>query len=293
MKASEIIASLPKWANATSDEIVVSPAWTMPCRLGETSCVMRLDAPRPVDTIDVAISLEDEVHVLSLVDSAYFSDLHRLWSSRADVPEQILLALVEKECSPLLQLVENATRRQLKIVGLAKEVPLDRLCARVTSAEGEDILSFSLTATPSVVRTFGRLNFIDASDSSVRDTAVSSVTELAAFVLSAADLASLAVGDVLLLPEVGTVAPRLIVDGRFVVDGNGVAPFKDDGMLLVLDAESREITLGEVLDHAKSPSAPSAPTPTALRLVSSGRTVAFGRLDRLAAQNAFVVESLG
>lgn len=293
MKASEIIASLPKWANATSEEIVVSPSWMMPCRLGDAPCVMRLDAPRPVDTIDVAVSLEDEAVVLSLVDSPSFSDLHRLWPSRAEVPEQILLALVEKECSPLLQLVENATRRQLKIVGLAKESPADRLCARVISQEGQDVLSFAITATPSIVRTFGRLNFIDSSDSSVRDTPVSSVTELAAFVLPAADIASLTVGDVLLLPEVGTVAPRLIVDGRFVVDGNGVAIFKDDGMLLVMDAEPREITLGEVLDHAKSPSSPTAPTPTALKLVSSGRTIAFGRLDRLASQPAFVVESLG
>ena len=293
MKPSEIIGSMPKWASATSDELVVSPAWAMPCRLGDRSCVMRLDAMRPADTIDVAITLEDEAHVLSLVDTPMFEDLHRLWSTRSDVPEPILLALIERECAPLLQLVENAARRQLKIVGLASDVPEDRLCARLCDANGMDMLSFAITATPSLVRMLGRINFIDASHPAVRETPVSSVTEIAAFVLSAADLASLAVGDALLLPEVGSVAPRLIIDGRFVVDGHGVDRFKDDGMLLVVDATTREIDLGTVLDHARAPSSPDAPQPSELRLLSSGRTLATGRLDSIAGQSAFIVESIG
>ena len=293
MKPSEIIGSMPKWANATSDEIVVSPAWAMPCRFGDTSCVLRLDAIRPSDTLDLSITLEDEAYVLSIVDTPMFEELHHLWPTRAEVPEPIILALIERECAPLLQLIENAVRRQLKIVGFASEAPNDRLCARLCDANGEEMLSFAITASSSLVRALGRLNFIDANHPSVRETPVSSVTELASFVLSAADIADMAVGDALLLPEIGSVAPRLIVDGRFVVDGNGVERIKDDGMLLVVDAESREMTLGEVLDHARSPSAPSAPDPSALRLVSGGRTLATGRLDRLAGQNAFFVESIG
>ena len=132
MKASEILGTLPKWANATADDIVKSPAWAMPCRLGETACTMRLDANHPADALDVAIMLEDERHVLSLVDSPRFESLHALWATRAEVPEQILLALVERECGPLLQLLENAARRQLKVVGIAsdEEAGGERLCAR-------------------------------------------------------------------------------------------------------------------------------------------------------------------
>lgn len=293
MKPSEIIGSMPKWVNATSDEIVVSPAWAMPCRLGETSCVLRLDAIRPADTLDLSIMLEDEAHVLSIVDTPMFEELHGLWSTRAEVPEPIILALIERECAPLLQLIENAVRRQLKIVGLASKAPADRLCARLCDANGDEMLSFALTATASLVRTLGRLNFIDADHPSVRETPVTYVTEIAAFALSAAEIADISIGDALLLPEVGSVAPRLIVDGRFVIDGNGVDRYKDDGMLLVVDANTREMTLGEVLDHAKAPSAPAAPNPSALRLVSGGRTLATGRLDRLAGQNAFIVESIG
>lgn len=293
MKASEILGALPQWANATSEEIVVSPAWAMPCRLGEMQCEMRLDALRPVDTLDIAIKLEDEQFVLSLVDTPRFAELHHIWASRAEVPAPILLALIEKECSPLLQLIENVSRRQLKIVGLAnaESVPEDRFCARLCTDEG-DLLSFALTALPSLVRTFGKLTCIDAAHPSVRETTLPAVSEIAAFVLPASDRASLAVGDALLLPEVGTVAPRLIVDGRFIVDENGVSVYKDDGMMLVLDAERRTITLGEVLDYAKNPSAPNVPAPRSLRLTASGCTIATGRLDKIADQTAFVVESL-
>ena len=293
MKPNEILGALPKWANATSDEIVVSPAWTMPCRLGEMQCILLLDAPRPADTLDVEIKFEDESHVLSLVDTPRFEELHRLWPTRADVPAPILLALVEKEVSPLLQLLENVSRRQLKIVGLVAEdaVPADRLCARLRAEEG-DILSFAITATSSLVRTFGRLTFINSDHPSVRDETLAAVTELAAFALPAADRAALSVGDALLLPEVGAVAPRLIVDGRFVVDENGVSLYKDDGMMIVLDAEQHSVTLGEVLDYANSPSAPKVPASHSLRLEDAGRTIAFGRLDNLAGQKAFIVESL-
>ena len=291
MKASEILGALPQWANATSEEIAASPAWVMPCRLGETQCELRLDAQHPADTLDVAIKLEDEDYVLSLVDTPRFEDLHRLWPSRTEVPAPILLALIEKECSELLQLIENVSRRQLKIAGLADEVPADRLYARLCTPDG-DILSFAITSSSSLVRIFGKMIFIDPSHPSVRDVQLPAVVELAAFALPAADRAAIAVGDALLLPEIGAVAPRLIVDNRFIVDENGVAPCKDDGLLLVLDAEPRTITLGEVLDHAKSPSAPETPQPHALRLESSGRTIAQGRLDRIADQSAFFVEAI-
>lgn len=293
MKPIEILGALPHWANATSETIVVSPAWTMPCRFGDTQCVMRLDALRPADTLDVSIKLEDEDFVLSITDTPCFEDLHRLWATRAEVPEPVLLALIEKECSPLLQLVENVSRRQLKVVGLVDSgsVPEDRFCARLCAEEG-DLLSFAITAMPSLVRTLGKISFIDVAHPSVRDMELSAICELAAFALSAADLASIAVGDALLLPEVGTVAPRLIVDGRFIVDENGVAPYKDDGMILVLDAEPHPITLGEVLDRARNPVAPKAVAPRNLRLEASGRAIAFGRLDTLANQKAFVVEAL-
>lgn len=293
MKPGEILGLLPKWRNASPDELIASPAWAMPCRLGDAVCTMRLDAIRPADTLDVAITLEDEPHVLSFVDTPRFEDLHRIWSSRADVPEPILLALVEKECGQLLQLIENAVRRQLKIVGLANagEPVGERLCARICSGD-EDLLSFSLTSSPSLVAAFGKLAFIDTTHASVRDVELSAVTECASFTLSAADIASLAVGDALVIPEVETAPRRLIVEGLFLVDENGVTRYADDGRLRVLDAESHAVTLGYLFDQSQSPAAVASGKPAQLRLVASDKDIAHGRLEDIASQPAFIVESL-
>lgn len=287
MKPSEILASMPKWAAATPADIVASPAWAMPCRLGDAACTMRLDAIRASDTLDVAIKLEDEPHVLSLVDTPQFADLHRIWASRSEVPEPILLALVEKECGPLLQLVENAVRRQLKVVGLSPDGPgEDALFAQV---EG---VSFGLSRSNAVVAALGQLRFIDVGHASVRDEEIAAETEFASFTLPAEDRAALSVGDDVLLPEIGSVPPRLVADGRFLVDGNGVSRYSDDGRLRVLDADSRTISLGLLFDQAQTPSEIEAGEPSQLRIVSSGKTVATGHLGKLAGQNVFVVEAV-
>ena len=93
--------------------------------------------------------------------------------------------------------------------------------------------------------------------------------------------------------RIWTVPPRLVVDGRFLVDENGVAPFSDDGRLRVVDAAPRTISLGELFDRAESPVEEADAKPSQLRLVSSGKTLAEGSLDKLAGQSAFVVEAVG
>lgn len=287
MKPLEILSTLPQWADAAPEALLDSPAWAMPCRLGDDASTLRMADVRPCDTLDLSVLLDGERHVLSIADSPRFVNLHTLWASRADVPEPILLALVERECGTLLQLVENAVRHQLKIEGLASDSPN----AQTLFAQVEDV-TFGLTRSSMVETALGQLRFIDSSHQAVRDETLPCETELAAFVLSAADIASLAVGDALLLSEVGTVPPRLVIDGRFVVDENGVAPFKDDGRLRIVDAESRTMTLGELFDRAQSPVAEKSASPAQLKLVSSGRTLATGRLEKLASQPAFIVESL-
>ena len=287
MKPHEILSMLPEWGNAAPESLLDSPAWAMPCRLGEESAFLRKAEVRPCDTLDLSVLLDGDRHLLSIADSLRFADLHALWPSRSEVPGPILLALVEKECGGLLQLVENAVRRQLKIEGLASEGP----SGQTLFAQMEDVV-FGLTRSAAVESAFGNLRFIDVAHETVRGIALPCETELAAFALSAADQSTLAVGDALLLPEVGTVPPRLVVDGRFLVDENGVAPFKDDGRLRVVDAESHSITLGELFDRAQTPEACKSANPAQLRLVASGKMIASGRLGQLASSPALVVEAL-
>ena len=287
MKPLEILSKLTRWANASPKTLLDAPAWAMPCRMGDEVATLRKAEIQPGDTLNLAVLLDGERHLLCVADSQRFADLHALWASRAEVPEQVLLALVEKECGDLLQLVENAVRRQLKIDGLSSDGP----DGQTFFAQVEDVV-FGLTRSPTVEEALGQLRFIDCEHPSVREETLPCETEVASFALSAADVASLAVGDALLLPEVGSVPSRLVVDGRFVVDGNGVAPFKEDGRLRVVDTEMRTLTMGELFDRAQSPSASEPAKPAQLRLVAPGKTLAQGSLGQLASMPAFVVESL-
>ena len=287
MKPFEILSSLPQWSGLRSDAIVDLPAFALPCRLGDESATLLLGAMHPADTISLSIRLEDEPHVLSLARSPRFKDLDVIWDSRADVPEPILLALVEKDAGPLLQLVENAVRRQLKLVGLAEAESSD---APMLFAQVEDVV-FSLTRSATVTAALGNLRNLDFMHESIRSVTLPALTEYAAFSLTSSEASGLSIGDAVLLPEMGTVPARLVADGRFAVDANGVTRYNAGDLVHLFDATAKDITLGELFDAAETPRTVEATPSGALRLVAEGKTLAVGRLDRLGTQSAFIVET--
>ena len=174
MKPFEILSSLPQWSGLGPDDIVDSPAFAMPCRFGEESVSLVLGATHPADTIQLSIQLEGEPHVLSLARSSRFKELDAIWDSRADVPEPILLALVEKDAGPLLQLVENVVRRQLKLIGLAAGA--ESPDARTLFAQVDDVV-FSLTRSATVTSAIGNLRNLDLAHESIRSVVLPAVAE--------------------------------------------------------------------------------------------------------------------
>jgi len=287
MKPFEILSSLPQWSGLGPDDIVDLPAFAMPCRLGEESMPLVLGATHPADTIQLSIQLEGEPHVLSLARSPRFKDLDAVWDSRADVPEPILLALVEKDAGPLLQLVENAVRRQLKLVGLAGGDSPD---ASALFAQVGDVV-FALTRSATVTAAIGNLRNLDLAHESIRSVALPARTEYAAFSLSLPEASGLSIGDVVLLPEMGTAPARIVVDERFALDANGVSRYSAGDLVHVFDATAKDITLGELFDAAETPRAVEAMPSGTLRLVVGNKTLAVGRLDRLGDQTALIVET--
>ena len=308
MKSLEILSALPKWAKVSPDAILRSPAFAMPCRLGEEAAVLRPAAVEPSESGMLALSVAfgDEPHTLCLARSPRFPDLDTLWESRADVPEAIVLALVERECGPLFQLLENAVRKQFRLVGGGspeawKSGSLESWLAFQIS----DVV-FSLTRSETVSRAFGALRNIDLTHESIRSDTLPAEVEYAAFQLPEADIASLAPGDAVMLPEIGSVQPRLVVDGRFFVDENGVSPYLEDSMCRVRDAAARTVALGALFDAAEDSrggeekgngaasgvsAAPGAEMNAQLRLVKGGKTLASGHLGRLGDSPAFIVEA--
>ena len=288
MKPFEILSSLPQWSGLGPEDIVDSPAFAMPCRLGEESVALVLGATHPADTIRLSIQLESEPHILSLARSPRFKELDAIWDSRADVPEPILLALVEKDAGPLLQLVENAVRRQLKLVGFAEAENPD---APTLFAQVDDVV-FSLTRSATVTAAIGNLRNLDLTHESIRSVTLPALTEYAAFSLSPSDASGLSVGDAVLLPEMGSAPARTVVDGRFALDANGVTRYNAGDLVHVFDATAKDFTLGELFDAAETPRTVEATPPGTLRLVAGNKTLAVGRLDRLGDQSALIVETV-
>ena len=244
--------------------------------------------------IALSVVFGDEPHRLCVSRSAAFPELDKIWDRRADVPEAILLALVERECGPLFQMLENAVRKQLKLIGLAPAESPDGHISKTLNIQtsGSADIVISLTRSGTVVSAFGVLRNLDLTHETIRSETLAAQIEYAAFALSDADLASLAPADALLVPEIATVPPRLVVVGRFLLDANGVTPHEEDVRVHVRLAEARTISLGEVFDAVETPSQPSDAVPgTQLCLIRGGREVAMGHLDRIGDQNAFVVET--
>ena len=290
MKPIEILSSLPQWANAAPGTILDSPAFALPCRLGDETSSLRHARVCPAESamLVLAVTFGDEPHMLGLARSTRFQELDGLWETRADIPDPILLALAERECGAVFQMLENAVRKQLRLTGLAKTMDAQRLDLEL--ADGS--LAFSLTRSESVVSAFGVLRNLDLAHEAIRGQSLPAETEYASFVLPEADIASLAPGDAVLLPEIGALTPRVVADGRFVLDANGVSPHAEDEVVHVRAADGREISLGEVFDAAETPiEVPAAEPGIQLRLVKGGRSIAAGTLDHVARQFAFVVEA--
>ena len=325
MKPLEILSALPQWAKARPEAIVDSPAFAMHCRLGEEPRVLRRAPVEPAEpeTLALSVAFGDEPHTLCVARSSRFPDLDKIWDSRADIPEPVLLALVEKECGPLFQMLENAVRKQMRLIGLGDASRGDAaaqsedvgqgsqrilpLCLAASAETSRDEIVFSLTRSAAVVSALGVLRNLDLTHEAIRSQTLAAEVEYAAFAMPDSDLASIAPGDAVLLPEVGTLAPRRVVDGRFVVDENGVVPYEEDTMCRVRCATERTVSLGELFDasedsrgDAEAQSAKSlcdaAPlregSPVQLRLVKGGKVVAMGRFDRVGDQPALIIESI-
>ncbi len=307
MKPLEILSALPPWSKASPDSIVDSPAFAMPCRLGDASAVLRRAAVEPAasDSLPLRVSFGDEPHVLRLGRSSAFPDLDAVWESRADVPAPLLLALVEKECGSLFQMLENAVRKQLRLVGQNPEGDLEptnpefldfQVVPADGSAEADDArtIVFSLSRSASVVSALGVLRNIDHTHESVRGQMLPAETEYASFTIPEDDLSALAPGDAVLIPELESAQPKLVVDGRFTLDAAGVSPLSEDALAHVRAAAAGEISLGQVLDAAggeepKIESLKDDGSNPPLRIVRNGATIATGSLGRLGDQTAFFV----
>ena len=345
MNSLDLLSLLAPFRDWTPAEILASPAWALTCHLGsDEGRIVSEGALRPVDPLRLAVRFADEPATLELADSPLFPELHALWPSRADVPDPVLLALVEKECGPLLQLIENAAGRQLAIDGLAdvaspagegdqgsspkvadpglRPATCDVRPFSLRRASGEELCSFALTLSPALVEAFGALRSVNPAHDSIRQVEYSAKVQLAAPILSSEDLASLAPGDHILLPEVKAPAAGqagsesepsseglltcpeavVIVEGRLAASASsGLAPWSDPGTLRVVLRDPVSATFGDLSDLAAGEAGDNSAfiarnstlkAGAALALLRGPAILATGSLGFVAGQPSFEIETV-
>lgn len=258
MDAFELLRKWPTWEKANAATVLASPAWRMPVKFDGRDAKLRIDAsPEPSDAVRLRVMFDGEHHVLDIFDSEAFPDLHMLWSKRDALPQEIVLALVEKECGPLLQLMEDVTRKQLSVDGLGSDNPAWPSKTFVLE-DGGSRISFALDLSPTMEIMLGRLDLLDPAHESIRSLERSAEAEYAAVSLSDEDFASLAPGDFVLLPD--GAEPRWTVEKPL------------DGQVHVLGPEVASLTFAQMADDALPP----VPESGAFSLVRFGEKFATG-----------------
>ena len=279
MNAFDILKTWPGISEASAEELFAHPAWAMPCQWGDEKCVLRRSAAKPRDVIGLAVTLDDDAHFLGLGNRESFPDLHDLWARKAELPSALVLALVEKECGDLLQLIENAVRRQVRVIGL--DDPEKRAGALafdvISLADGSIKSSFVFDVKPSTVRTFGQLRFLDAGHESLRTMERPARAVYSVFDLPEADVAGLAAGDYLMLPEL-----------EAGVSGEWRCSIPADGRFRVVSANETMVSFESIANDALPP----LPAPSALELYRGQEVVARGRFGALCSKPAFVIEEV-
>lgn len=279
MTPSDMLANWPGWEHKTADELIACPAWAMSVRWGDAETRLRFSKEAPRDVIGLRIAFDGEEHFLGLGNRETFPDLNALWTEKKRLPDALILALVEKECGDLLQMLENAVRAQLTVIGLAD--PAGRADARgfeVTDAKGRILAFFSMTVSPLVQEIFGDVAHIDTAHPTIRALEMPAVAEYASFLLGGDEAAGIAPGDCLLLPEADGPAA-----GKWLPQG-----VPADGRFHVVADAPGTLTFGALADGVL----PSVPPPERLALVRDGKTLAVGSFCRLGIQPAFAVEEV-
>ena len=275
--ALELLRDWPTWKKAGAAKVLASPAWRFRVMLADEErwIVNDVGGDPQSDRMWVELAFEDERHVLGIADSEMFPDLHLLWAKRDRLPDEVRMALVEKECGPLLQMLEDLFRKQLSIVGFTKDEGSRKTRAfelrPEAASSGEKTIRFAVDLSPTMELELGRVENLDTGHESIRGMVRDAEAEYAAFALP--EDATLSPGDMLLLPD--AAEPRWMTE----------IPV-DDGLVRVLADQTLSLTFAELVDGL-----PPVPDAETLKVVRTGETVATAVRSNVGTHPAFRIVS--
>ena len=273
MDGYALLQDWPTFEKVNAETVFASPAWRVETVCGERPAALTKAEKPASDLLWVSVTLEDEVHVLGIGDSEAYADLHLLWARREGLPKELLLALVERECGDLFQVLEKVFRRRFQIKGLADGAPVDGGVDFRLTADGT-AYAFALDLSPLLVMELGKLKYLDPGHEAIRGLCRPAWSEHGAVELLESECAALAAGDCVVLPEGAEAVWRVTTP--------------EDDLVHVRSEAAGEVTFAQMADDDW----PALPEPGRVVLLKGGRTIARGRLSTLGLQRVFKVEEV-
>lgn len=278
MDAHELLRSWPGLDRLDAVAVLAHPAWRMPVGYEDDGMSLVVDAaasPRP-DELLLAVTLDDVANVLGISDSPNFPDLHLLWQRRAELSEALVVALVEKEVGVLLQTVEKLTRKELRLVGLAKAEDVgevgSRRSFRLENPDG--VVGFSLRVPADVVTAIGVLDNVDPSHDSISSLMRPARAEYEAVDVPAGSELSLKPGDYVMSSASAVASWQMEVPA--------------DERLHVMSSDTVSFSFAQFASDALPP----VPPPSSLTVFWHGRPYAAAEMSLVGDAPAFKVTTL-
>lgn len=268
MDARELLKEWPNGQLASAEGIFQSPAWclSVACE-GAPSRLEKADV-FPQDVLPLRVTFDGEASVLGLVDTPAYPDLHLLWRRRGELPQAVLLALVEKECGALFQMLEDATKKLVSVKGFdGAVVQAGDTAFTVLRPDGQK-LPFTLAVGPSVLAHFGRLENLDFAHASIRSMTRAARAVYAELALASDEVAALAADDRLVLSESSLA--------RWLPE------LPDDGVVRVCSSEEGTLQFAQMVDEILPP----VPPPSTVTVYQGRGEIATGRVEKLGRQQA-------
>lgn len=257
LEPDELLRQWPTWRKTGADKVLASPAWRMDVTFARQKDRLVVDHAEGADEIFLSVALDEVQHILGIRDSDRYSDLHLLWSKKASLDENIILALIEKECGALFVLLEHVFGHELSVVGLTDEVPKGHRVAFRTSA-----YAFSIDLSSEMRLTLGDLTYLDPKHDAIRSMTRSARADYASFKLEDSAVKTLEEGDVVPL------GADYLASAKWNLEGF------PDGELHVVAAEETALRFADFADDTL----PKIEAAGSLLLVKGARTLAEGEL---------------
>lgn len=307
----DLLTSWPLLGKASVEDVISSPAYAMPCKWPSEGCSLSFaGSVRPVPAFGLVLRFANEEQILGLPDTKLFPTLNALSSDLSDIPDELVLAALEKDAGGLFALLEDASKRQVQVAGLVSSGDQRFGMARsfqIKDKTGVPVFSALMTFSPAMVKLFGDVKYLDLTNPVISDLALDGVVEYARFNLSNDEINGLSQGDMILLPElkIGADPWKVTIhldgcytllgecsDGRLKINSSPTPLMVNPDDLRVISAESIKVSFGQVLSLLAKGGAVEKilRRPAELKLVRGERMLAQGCIEQLGQVNAMALQ---